>query len=282
MSKYKILNSNHKLSLNNGSYRVVGISLTPSTFGKVIDSDGKRVNNCNWATKGSISTCVLWFAGRTVTHTVRNAMEDRTNLLVNNENEFYRQLDSDVAKLEGECKRDNAIPVIRPNTASDRDWIHLANRYPDITFYDYTKSIDRARAYAQGLLPDNYHITYSISEKSNKADCLELLRAGVNCALVVDTIYNGQQKHYGPIPSHWNRFSVIDGDTHDLRIPSIDGQGKVIALRLKGTNRSRALGRYHGFAKQFRLSLDKAYTQIDSSEYKTSERGVERWVREYN
>jgi len=199
-------------------------------------------------------------------------------MLVNDIEEFKRLLHSDIGKFLADCERDNLVPIIRPNTASDKNFAWLAAEYPTIQFYDYTKSVDRMRAYIQGMLPSNYHLTYSVSELSSNAFCLEVLRAGCNVALVVDTPYNGQQKTYGPIPPYWNRFKTVDGDIHDIRLPLLDGGGKVICLRLKGTNRSRALGRKHGFARMFnRISLEQSIVQIASDKYKTNSAGMEKY-----
>ena len=80
---------------------------------------------------------------------------------------------------------------------------NIFDHYADIDFVDYTKNprrFDRA-------LPRNYWLTFSRSE-TNEAQAIELLRRGVNVAVV----FGGDTK-----PMAWSGFSVIDGDEHDLR-----------------------------------------------------------------
>ena len=79
----------------------------------------------------------------------------------------------------------------------------------------------RALEHARGQLPANYHLTFSRSE-TNEADCLRVLEAGGNVAVVFA----------GAFPAEYLGFPVIDGDDHDLR--HLDGRGVVVALSPKG------------------------------------------------
>ena len=91
----------------------------------------------------------------------------------------------------------------------------------DLQFVDYTKSPKRALEHARGQLPANYHLTFSRSE-TNESDCLRVLAAGGNVAVVFA----------GAFPASYLGFPVIDGDRHDLR--HLDGRGVVVALSPKG------------------------------------------------
>jgi len=88
-------------------------------------------------------------------------------------------------------------------------------------FYDYTKNIRRALAYAAGQYPANYHLTFSRSE-SNADDVARALLAGVNVAVVFRKA----------LPATWGGRPVIDGDAHDLRF--LDPRGVIVGLRAKG------------------------------------------------
>ena len=79
--------------------------------------------------------------------------------------------------------------------------------------------------HAQGLLPRNYHLTFSRSE-TNEADCLDVLRAGGTVAVV-----------FANKPDTWHGFPVIDGDKHDLR--HLDPRGVVVGLSPKGLKAKR-------------------------------------------
>jgi hypothetical protein len=91
---------------------------------------------------------------------------------------------------------------------------------------DYTKSVKRALEHARGQLPSNYHLTFSRSE-TNEAQCLEVLAAGGNVAVVFA----------GSFPVEYLGFPVINGDAHDLR--HLDPRGCVVALSPKGTRAKR-------------------------------------------
>ena len=78
------------------------------------------------------------------------------------------------------------------------------------------------------------------------------MRRGGNVAQVFDVDYHPQSGRIGDLPEsiriqgrHW---PVVDGDKHDIRLPSIDGRGVVIGLRLKGTNAAKSRARRNGFA----------------------------------
>ena len=48
------------------------------------------------------------------------------------------------------------------------------------------------------------------------------------------------------VPSEYINIQVIDGDKHDRRFE--DKQGRIIGLKLKGTNKVKALAIESGFA----------------------------------
>ena len=101
------------------------------------------------------------------------------------------------------------------------DGLSLMQQFPSVQFTDYTKSVKRALAYAQGKFPSNYSLCFSRSE-TNEAQCIEVLNAGGTVAVVF-----GCDK-----PSHYLGFPVVDGDLHDLRF--LDPRGHVVALTPKG------------------------------------------------
>jgi len=110
----------------------------------------------------------------------------------------------------------------------------LVAMFPEIQFTDYTKSYKRAMAHAAGKLPRNLNLTFSRSE-TNDAQCLEVLRAGGNVAVVFS----------GKFPNRWHGFRVIDGDQHDLR--HLDPRGVVVGLTPKGNKAKRDIS---GFVVQ--------------------------------
>jgi hypothetical protein len=114
--------------------------------------------------------------------------------------------------------------AVRINGTSDLAWIpmQMSAEFPDVEFYDYTKlpkPFLRTRP--------NYAITFSHTGY-NVSDCMQALAHGVNVA-VAFAIKKGKA-----LPETWNGYTVIDGDTHDLRF--LDARGVVVGLRGKGTS----------------------------------------------
>jgi hypothetical protein len=109
------------------------------------------------------------------------------------------------------------------NGSSDVVWEtvlpEIFERFPDVQFYDYTKSYLRMFA----PRPENYDLTFSFNG-NNFSECKRVLRAGKNVAIVFKTPPR--------IPGRFRGFPLLDGDVHDCR-PS-DKRGYWIALSPKG------------------------------------------------
>jgi hypothetical protein len=252
-----ILSDNTKLRKLPDGQRVInaGVTLAPSKRSGI-------VNVCPHATAACILVCVLWFAGRTVTRTVREAATKRTRLWFYDAATFYARLGRELAGLSRKAARDGVRAFCRLNVASDINHPHeVVSAHPSITFYDYTKDEGKAAAYGRGELPQNYHVSYSVSERTTFATARELNTLGVNLVVVFDSHYFGPLHRFGIVPSSVqfvNRttgesFTVdtVDGDIHDLRTPEFDGRGVVVALRAKSGAKLRARAVELGFIKRF-------------------------------
>lgn len=261
-----MLSDNTKLrKLPDGSAVInAGLTLAPSKRSGLI-------NVCPHATPGCIAACVLWFAGRTVTATVRRAAIARTKLWAFFPETFYARLDRALGALENRARKLGVRAFCRLNVASDIDHpIDVVTRHPAVTFYDYSKSVERCDRYARGEMPGNYHCSYSLSEKSTLADVSRLLESGVNIVVVFNSHYFGPRHRYGVLPAAVTFTSgdtgmigptvpVVDGDVHDLRVPEFDGRGVVIGLRLKGGKVAKAKALSHGFARSWSADAEKNY-----------------------
>jgi hypothetical protein len=252
-----ILSDNTKLrKLPNGQKVInAGVTLAPSKRSGI-------VNVCPHATAACILVCVLWFAGRTVTRTVREAATKRTRLWFYDAAAFYARLSRELAALARKAARDGVRAFCRLNVASDIDHPHeVVAAHPAITFYDYTKDYAKAAAYGRGELPANYHVSYSVSERTTFATARELNAAGVNMVVVFDSHYFGPLHRFGVVPASvrfvsrttGESFAVetVDGDIHDLRTPEFDGRGVVVALRAKSGQKLRERAKSMGFIKSF-------------------------------
>jgi hypothetical protein len=144
--------------------------------------------------------------------------------------------------LETKAKRLNMAAAWRPNTTSDYPFHSVAlevdgvkvksliHAFPNIEAYDYTKITKKALQWAAGLLPSNYHITFSKSE-SNDSDVAKVLEAGGNVAVV----FSSKQ-----LPKTWNGYRVIDGDISDVRF--MDSPNVIVGLKAKGLARTDESG----------------------------------------
>ena len=127
--------------------------------------------------------------------------------------------------------------VFRPNLTSDIAWEDIINedgvtlfeKHGKTQFYDYTKSFKRMKAFLNGELPSNYHLTFSCSESNEKIAKL-VLEMGGNVAVVFRN----------KLPETWNGVKVIDGDESDLRF--LDKQGVVVGLIEKGLAKKDSTG----------------------------------------
>jgi hypothetical protein len=252
-----ILSDNAKLRKLPDGQRVInaGVTLAPSKRSGI-------VNVCPHATAACILVCVLWFAGRTVTRTVREAATKRTRLWFHDPATFYARLGRELATLTRKAARDGVRAFCRLNVASDIDHPRdVVSAHPSITFYDYTKDEGKAAAYGRGALPQNYHVSYSVSERTTFNTARELNTLGVNLVVVFDSHYFGPLHRFGIVPasvrfvsrSTGESFTVdtVDGDIHDLRTPEFDGRGVVVALRAKSGAALRARAVELGFIKRF-------------------------------
>lgn len=161
------------------------------------------------------------------TNTIRRARIARTLAYFADPDAFLIKLQKEITAHIARAKRNGLRPAVRLNGTSDIAWEKgrhsngwtLFEIFPDVVFYDYTKTPSRFN------LPDNYSLTFSFSG-SNLAASLGALRAGRNVAVVFN-VKKGQ-----PLPETWNGFKVIDADLTDLRF--LDPRGTVAGLRAKG------------------------------------------------
>ena len=154
-------------------------------------------------------------------------------------------LRGEISALIRNAKRRGLRPVVRLNGTSDMAWEKLApdlfTQFPTVTFYDYSKSIRRAVAFAKGELPRNYHLTFSYSENNSAAAGIALA-AGVNVAAVADGVKIGKRF---ALPGMTEARPTFSADRHDLRFldrKGKDGRGRIGILKAKGKARGDQSG----------------------------------------
>lgn len=202
-------------------------------------------NLCPHASAGCLAAC-LFTAGRAgIFEAVNKARVMRTRFLHDNRAGFIAMLRGEIAALIRKAKRRGLRPVVRLNGTSDLPWQKLAPElfaeFPRLKFYDYTKSLRQAVAFAKGELPRNYHLTFSYAE-NNAAAAGIALAAGVNVAAVADGVTIGKRF---ALPGMTEARPTFSADRHDLRFldkPARDGKGRIGILKAKGKARADQSG----------------------------------------
>ena len=194
---------------------------------------------CPWRSPGCTAACLHTAGNTQYLKAKTTARIARTHLFFQDRPLFLALLRREI---EAHVRRAVSLgmhPSVRLNGTSDIPWekMDLMDQFyhGGLTFYDYTKSPDRAIA-------QPYHLTFSRSE-CNDHDCQRVLANGGTVAVVVEGY--GISRHPRPLPSMSCMFgpaySVIDGDTHDARYR--DRSPAIVALRAKGD----AIGDTSGF-----------------------------------
>lgn len=180
------------------------------------------INVCPNASAGCRAAC-LWSSGMGKFPNVQLARTNRTKLFKTNRAEFLKQIRNDVALLIAIAEGKGMLPACRLNGTSDLPWekFDIIQQFPDVPFYDYTKSEKRMNDYLAGKMPANYHLTFSRSE-SNHAAVERVIKKGGNVAVVFA----------GELPSRYMGRKVEDGDKNDLRF--LDARGVIVGLTAKG------------------------------------------------
>ena len=191
-------------------------------------------NVCPGASKGCLASC-LNTAGRGRFAPVQNARIAKTRRFFEDRAGFMADLAKDIAAAVRFADRRGLGLAIRLNGTSDIRWEtvpvagarNIFERFPAVTFYDYTKLANRRN------LPPNYRLTFSRAEH-NDAKVPDAIGAGHNVAVVFDTGKTAE------LPRSYRGLPVIDGDADDLRF--LDPAGVVIGLRAKGSAKSDRSG----------------------------------------
>jgi hypothetical protein len=208
---YNILTaSNPKLKLGESlGYHSLSLEFLPTTFSKT----GKDFCS-GFATPECRTTC-LAFSGNGRFGNVYNKRLWRSQLYVSDYETFRVLLLADLSV----ATRLYSNVCLRLNTFSDLDHTstglvaEIKLKFPQVTLYDYTKSLVKA-------LRQDYHHTLSYSGY-NESECKTALAHGVNVAVVFKK----------DLPESFWEYPVIDGTDTDLRF--LDPNPCVVGLKEK-------------------------------------------------
>lgn len=200
-----------------------GLKKGYTTF--ILYLDPRLKDICKWASPGCKAGC-LFTAGRGAMNRVVTARKKKTEWFINDSEGFKSQLFHELTKIQlWSLKREEGV-CIRLNGTSDLDFFDLIELFPDLQFYDYTKSFD---TWERARTVKNYHVTFSRSE-NNETTCQTVLKLGGNVAIVFEKCP----------PLAWKGFRVVDGDETDLRF--LDRRNVVVGLKAKGRARKQDMG----------------------------------------
>lgn len=196
-------------------------------------------NVCAFASDGCLISC-LYTSGMGIFSNVKASRLAKTKLFLSNRKAFIEMLKKDIQAHIKRAEKEGMNPAVRLNGTSDIAWelekgfdgLNLMESFPDVAFYDYTKSPLRGLKYQLGKLPSNYHLTFSRSE-SNQAQVNSLI-GKVNVAMVFST------KKGEALPLEYMGRKIIDGDETDARF--LDESGVIVGLRSKGSGKKDESG----------------------------------------
>jgi hypothetical protein len=208
-------------------FQTFGVHLAPSTK--------SGYNTCQHASVGCSASC-LDTTGHGIFETVQNARIAKTKFFFQNKALFMAQLVKEITAAVKSAQKKNLVPCFRLNLTSDLPWEKITlngktvfDLFPQVTFYDYTKSAQRMTAFLSGEFPSNYHLTFSRSE-SNEKLVDAILASGGNVAVVFR----------GSLPENWKGYRVVSGDESDLRF--LDPQNVIVGLVEKGKAKKDSSG----------------------------------------
>lgn len=187
-------------------------------------SAGCRAACLNTAGRGGIFPSI----GRARVRKTQELFADRTG--------FVARLSREIAAGERKAARLGMRFAVRLNGTSDLLWEKFAQSlfldHPTVQFYDYTKIPGR-------VTPQNYHLTFSLSE-DNGPDALQELARGRAVAVVL----RDKAAVARAIAEGFEDTPAVNGDLSDLRF--LDPPAVVIALYAKG----RAKNEREGFVRE--------------------------------
>lgn len=225
-------------AINSSSKLAKGDKIGVKTYGIYLAAaDLSGYNTCPNATKGCKAACLMQSGRSKMSNKITESRIKKTKMYFENTDEFVNIVRKEINRYKLAAKKKNYEFTVRFNATSDINPTNLngierhkpnynsvvgANliaEYPDVTFYDYTKSkehLQLAKKYK------NYHLTYSHNGmKGDWQICEEFLKADQNVSVVF----------YPSIPKEYKGFKVIDADVNDLRY--LDEKGVICGLKYK-------------------------------------------------
>tara|TARA_R110000765_G_scaffold205122_1_gene309956 strand:- start:120 stop:953 length:834 start_codon:yes stop_codon:yes gene_type:complete len=205
-------------------------------------------NMCAGASAGCIASCLGHSSGHLRFDMQRQARIAKTMFFQLYPDRFLEQYNKEIEAHARKAQRANMLAAFRGNGSTDTRWekYGIPQAHPEKQFYDYTKHTAKARADR----PENYHLTYSVSERANSLDMArDWLDSGANAAIVVagqsSKVKDAKAAAARLIDSGYLGYPCIDGDETDIRFD--DPAGHWVVLYAKGAALHDRTGFVHRF-----------------------------------
>jgi len=182
------------------------------------------VNLCPSSSAGCRAAC-LYSSGRGRFTNVQQSRINKSNYYVEDRFLFLEQLHGELQKLQERAAKLGTKIAIRLNGTTDLPLYKMLKAdkrgWDNLVFYDYTKIAAKAVKYARS---EHYIVTFSRSEDPrNQHDCINVLEAGGNVAMVFST---------DKFPDKYMEYPVVDGDQSDIMM--LYNRGVILGLKAKG------------------------------------------------
>jgi hypothetical protein len=194
------------------------------------------LNLCFWA-KNCKAVC-LNTAGRGAFNSVQHARRVKTARFAYYGTEcFLLNAVLDIRKLLQTAEKKGFKVAVRLDGTSDIGLVNhplqtlggktIAQIFPEVDFYEYTKSFQRMASFLNREMPVNVHFTFSLDGNTNRNAAQIVLSRGGNVAVCFEDT----------LPETFMGVRVLDGDKTDLRFLDAISPlptGFVIGLKAKG------------------------------------------------
>jgi len=218
-------------SLKQG-YATAGLQLSPANEANHVTGRAFKTS-CPMA--GACKDVCISATGMNIFPTHVLARAKRTKFYWDNRSAFFTQLINELDKAEAKATRQGLKFAVRLNVLSDIEALpKFVNKLrPQWTLYDYSKIKPSKWSAIQ-----NYTRVFSYSERSTKEDIEYCIKHNINIAVCFDRLAN---KHE-PLPKtttlFGRKFTVLDGDKHDLLHLQKRSRSHVVGLGYKGSKAS--------------------------------------------
>lgn len=198
-------------------------------------------NNCSALTRGCKAACLV-STGQMIYDRSRRARIKKSMLRHHFPFVYMATYARELQRFERYCAKRGMVPVVRDGgTDENGDAAGWARMFPNIQFYDYRKdTLSEVIRKAGGTLPNNYHVTFSLSERAwSWREAQRYLDAGYGAAVVVAA--EGSTRKADALQAqasilergHLHGIPVVNGDEHDYRPGDLTGRMAVLYAKGK-------------------------------------------------